>query len=177
MDKSRSPSLAGLVFTVVIVVAVLIYALVALNTQDHLWFVSTFSERPNQIVINCYGEQLILREGSPYFDGLVELINAVLSGRKYWDSTTLSEETYQEYQKSSNMMVIELFYAPRVRIHSFYKYFSNLDSIVIPLDGRHANTNAIFGRVNDLSTAGALHFEGIPDIREYIEEQAICVGP
>ncbi|HLF89453.1 MAG TPA: hypothetical protein VI451_10940 [Anaerolineales bacterium] len=177
MDKSRSPSLGGLIITVVIVVVALMYVFVALNTQDSLWFVPTFAEHPTQIVLNCYGKPLFIRPEDPRYEELVNKVNETLSGNKNWDSLTISDETYAEYQDSSEMMIMELFYAPRVRIHSFYKYFSDLDSIIIPLDGRHAQTNAIFGRTNNASTAGALHYDQIPEIRAFIEEQGICIQP
>lgn len=177
MDKSNSPSLLGLLLTVVFLIIGLVYLFIALNTQDPLWFVSTFEERPSQIVINCYGSQVFIRPDNPNYEGLTSTVNEVLSGRKYWDSLTLSDDSYAEYQTNSEMMIMELFYAPRVRIHSLYKYFSNLDSIVIPLDGRHASTNAIFGRTNNNNTAGALHYDGIPQIRAWVEAQGICVQP
>ncbi|MCB9135721.1 MAG: hypothetical protein H6636_09860 [Anaerolineales bacterium] len=177
MDKSRSPSLLGLIITVVLLSTSLVYLFVSLNTQDPLWFVSSFSELPTQVVVNCYGEPVFIRPNDARYDGLVAKVNEILSGRKYWDQLTLSEDTYQEYQDTSEMMIIELFYAPRVRIHSFYKYFSNLDSIVVPLDGRHASTYAVFGRVNNTNTAGSLHFDNVPQIRVWIETQGICVKP
>jgi hypothetical protein len=177
MDHSRSPSLLGLISTVVFLIVSLIYLFVSFNTQDPLWFVSTFSARPVQIVINCYGSQTIIRPEDSRYEGVVTTVNEILSGRKYWDSLSLSDETYTEYVDSPEMMIIELFYAPRIRIHSFYKYFSDLDSIIIPLDGRHANTNAIFGRTNDRNTAGSLHFDHVPEILQWIEAQGICNKP
>jgi len=177
MDQSRSPSLVGLIVTVVFLVVALVYIFVSINTQDPLWFISAFSERPVQIVINCYGNQTILRPEDSRYEELVAKINEILSGRKYWDSLSLSDETYTEYLDSPEMMILELFYAPRVRIHSSYKYFSDLDSIIIPLDGRHAKTNAIFGRRNDKNTAGSLHFDHVPEILQLIELQGICNKP
>ncbi|NUM45978.1 MAG: hypothetical protein HUU38_14830 [Anaerolineales bacterium] len=177
MDKSRSPSLFGLLITVLFLSIGLVYLFVSLNTQDPLWFISTFAERPSQIVINCYGSQIFIRPEDSRYDGLVNQVNEVISGSKYWDSLTLSDDTYLIYQDSPEMMVMELFYTPRVRIHSFYKYFSNLDSIIIPLDGRHASTYAIFGRVNETNTAGSLHFDNTPEIRQWVESQGICVKP
>jgi hypothetical protein len=177
MDNSRSPSLLGLLVTVAVLIVGLVYLFISLNTQDPLWFVSTFSERPTQVVINCYGEHVFIRPEDARYEGLVSTVNEILSGQKYWDSLSLSADTYVEYQDSSEMMIMELFYAPRARIHSLYKYFSNLDSIVIPLDGRHASTYAIFGRINNNNTAGSLHFDNLPDIRAWVEAQGICVQP
>jgi len=177
MDNSRSPSLRGLIMTVVVLIVALVYLFISLNTQDPLWFVSTFTERPVQIVINCYGSQVIIRPEDARYEGLVAKVNETLSGTKNWDSLTLSDDTYTEYQDSAEVMIMEMFYVPRVRIHSFYIYFSDLDSIVVPLDGRHAKTNAIFGRTNEKNTGGSLHYDHIPAIRQLIEEQGICIKP
>ena len=177
LDKSRSPSLLGLMVTVVFLIAGLVYLFVTLNTQDPLWFITSFDEKPSQIVINCYGSPVFIRPEDALYEGTVTQINVILSGRKYWDSLTLSDLSYDEMVTSAEMMVMEVFYTPRVRIHSFYKYFSNLDSIVIPLDGRHASTYAIFGRTNQKNTAGALHYDNVPDIRTWVETQGICTKP
>lgn len=177
MEHTKSPSLINLLVTAGVLITTLVYALIALNTRDPLWFTSSFDERPEQIIVNCYGEQLIIRPEDSRYDGLVNQVNEILSGKKYWDSLTISDESYQEFQISDVMMVVELYYSPRVRIHSMYKYFSDLDSIIIPLDGRHSQTNGIFGRQNNFSTAGSLHFENMPKVREYMETNGICVAP
>ncbi len=177
MDKSKSPSLLGLLATVVFVIVGLVYGIVALNTQDVIWFVSSFSERPTQITINCYGNKVFIRPEDARYEGLTTKVNEILSGKKYWDGLTISDETFTEYETSSEMVIMELFYAPRVRIHSFYKYFSDLDSIILPLEGRHAKTNAVFGRRNNKNTAGSLHFDHVPQILEWIETEGICSKP
>jgi hypothetical protein len=61
-----------------------------------------------------------------------------------------------------------------VRIHSFYKFFKNVDTIIIPLDGRHASSNSIFGRVRELSVAGSFHVESLQLVTTALGEQGIC---
>lgn len=177
MDKSKSPSFLNLIFTVAGLLIVLVYGGVALNTGDPLWISPIFSEVPREILVICYGDQRTLTPQDPEFQGLTEIVNQTLSSEKNYDPLTMGEQTYIEYRESTTMMVLELFYPSPVRIHSFYKFFSNLDSIVIPLDGRHAATYAIFGRLNDFSTAGSLHFNEMPQVRMYIENQGICLKP
>ncbi len=177
MDKTQSPSLGGLILTMGALIVALVYIFVAFNTEDPLWFYTKFDEQPVEIFLNCYGNEVLIVPGDPQYGGLVALVNKTLSGRKNWDSLTMSNATYQEYLTSPDMMVMELYYSPQVRIHSFYRYFSNLDSLVIPLVGRHAQTNAVFGRSNNQNTAGSLHYNGIPDIRAYIENEGICTTP
>ena len=177
MDRSKSPSLLNLGVTAVVIFGALVYGFVALSTEDLAWFISTYNEYPEEIAVNCYGQQSSLFPGDANYDELVSLINETFSGRKNYDSLTMSQDTYTYYSTSDAVMVLELIYTQKVRIHSFYKYFSNLDSIVLPLDGRHSNTNAIFGRSNGLSTAGSLHYITIPQIRTFVEANGICAKP
>lgn len=177
MDKTRPPSLINLVIIAALIFAGLYYAIIALSTEDPLWFLPTFEEFPEEIVMNCYGTVTSLRPGDEHYDALVGLVNETLSTSKNYDGLTMSDETYTYYLTDSTVMVLELIYTQKVRIHSTYKFFGNLDSIVIPLDGRHSNTNAIFGRSNGLSTAGALHYLALPDIRAYLGTSGLCQAP
>ena len=177
MDKQRKPSLIGMLTTVGVVIGAILYLLIALNTQDSLWFVTSFDEYPYEITVYCYGEEVVLVPEHPLYDEVVAVVNSTLSDPKNWDGLTMSPDTYSEYTVSPDMMVIELFYTPPARIHSVYRYFSNLSSIVIPLDGRHANTHAIFGKIGTSPGAGSLHYGGIPEIRSFIETSDICTTP
>jgi hypothetical protein len=117
------------------------------------------------------------KPGSTQFNKLTDLVNDSISGSKNWDGTTLSEESYSYYQTSDDVMVIELFYAPPVRIHTFYKFYGNVDTIIIPLDGRHSETNALFGRTRGLPAAGSLHLKSTAQIRDYAQNQGLCTKP
>ncbi len=174
MDKSSSPSLVSLGLTALVITAALVYGFIALSTEDPLWFTTTFDAYPEAIDVHCYGGHTTMRPGDDDFDELVAVINETLSGSKNYDPLTMSVETYEYYLTSEAVMALELVYSQKVRIHSFYRFFSNLDSIVIPLDGRHAASNAIFGRANNLSTSGSLHYAGMPAVRAFVESSGIC---
>ena len=177
MDKSKSPSLLNLGITSLVILVALIYGFVTLSTEDPLWFTSAFEEIPEEVFVNCYGQISNLLPEDPRYNGLVATLNVSLSSGKNYDSLTMSDETYEYYLTSDDVMVLEVIYTQQIRIHSFVKYFSNLDSIVIPLDGRHSNTNAIFGRSNGYSTAGSLHYLTMPQVREFVEANNICTAP
>jgi len=161
----------------VLVLAPLIYGIIALNTGDPLWVSPVFSAEPGAIVIHCYGNDVPLEPGTPDFNALTDLVNESLSGRKRWDPLSLSEATYQDYRNSPQMIALELFYASPLRVHSQYKYFSNVDAIIIPLEGRHALSMAIFGRRGELPAAGSFHVETIAPLGEYLAEQGLCRKP
>lgn len=161
----------------VVIVGVIYYLVLAMNTGDARWFLPGFSEQANEIIIHCFGEDVVVSATDPHFQPLNELINATLTGSKRWDPLSMSDVTYSEYQEHPDMMVLEIRYAPPVRVHSNTKYFSGVDTLIIPLVGRHAQYNTIFGRANDNTTAGSLHVDDVSALSEYLAAQGICVAP
>jgi hypothetical protein len=161
----------------ILVIAPLIYLIIALNTGDLLWASPVFDAQPNSIYIHCFGSDVSLQPGSPEFTGLTNIVNEALSGRKRWDSLSLSEQTYQDYQDHPDMMVLELLYAQPLRVHSAYKFFSKVDTVIIPLEGRHAQTNAVFGRWQTRPAAGSFHIGSTTPLVEYLATQGLCRRP
>jgi len=85
--------------------------------------------------------------------------------------------TYEEYQSHPKMMVVELTYPKPIRVHSRYKFFSNVDRIIIPLVGRHAQSNAVFGRRFDFPIPGSFHVDDIEPIKNHLTENDLCAEP
>lgn len=159
----------------VIVLVPLIYLIIAINTGDLLWASPVFNYQPQTLTIHCFGEDVYLEPGTSDFEEMVALINARLSGRKRWDSVTISDETYQDYQSHPQMMVVELTYPEPIRVHSRYKFFSYVDHLIIPLVGRHAQTNAIFGRRAEYPTAGSFHVSDLSEIKDFLANNYLCI--
>ena len=176
-DQPSQPSLTNLFGTVLIFIIVAAYGFVSLNTEDALWFWPKFEAIPQEIVVFCYGDERIIEPGSSQFSELTALTNESVSGRKNWDSLSISDDTYTYYQTSPVVMVLELRYQYPVRIHSIYKYFSNVEALVIPLEGRHSKTNAVFGRTGEEFTAGSLHVQNTGALMDYLSSQGICTAP
>jgi hypothetical protein len=172
--QPTSPSLLRFFGLAILFIAPVIYLIIALNTGDLLWISPFFNAQPAAIVIHCYGEDIPLQPGSEQFNEINGLVKQTLTGRKRWDPLTLSAVTYEEYQTHPRMMVLELFYNSKIRIHSRYKFFSNVDTLIIPLDGRHAQTNAIFGRTNEYISVGSLHVKNTAPLVEYLSVEGIC---
>lgn len=168
------PSIKNLLIIVVLVVAATFYLILSFSTGDWQWWNPRFDQTPSAIVVHCYGESISIEPGSLHFSALTKVVNQSISGQKRWDSLTMSAATYQDYQNHPQMAALELFYPETVRIHSNYKFYSNVDNIVIPLDGRHAQTNAIFGQNQGLTTAGSMHIETKEPITSYLENHKIC---
>jgi hypothetical protein len=161
----------------VIFIAPLVYLIIALNTDDLLWFSPIFSSQPQTILIHCFGNDVYIESNTSEFKTVTDLVNDSLSGRKRWDSLTISDATYQDYQTHPEMMVVELSYSEPVRIHSRYKFYSNVEQIIIPLVGRHAQSNAVFGRTNNRPLAGSFHVTATTPIKNYLTESSLCLEP
>ncbi len=166
-----------MVGTAVLILLPLIYLFIALNTGDLLWASPIFGYQPQSIVIHCFGEDVYLEPGKSEFVKVTELVNQTLTGRKRWDSLTISDETYQDYQSHPQMMVVELSYSQPVRVHSRYKFYSNLTELILPLVGRHAQTNAVFGRRDNFPEAGSFHVSTLEPIKDYLAESGLCREP
>jgi hypothetical protein len=161
----------------ILVIVPLVYLVIALNTGDLLWASPVFNAQPESIVIHCFGRDVLLEPGGEHFSALTERVNESLSGRKRWDSLSLSDETYQDYQEHPQMMTLEFIYPEVMRVHSPYKFFSNVDRIIIPLVGRHAQTNAVFGRWLEYPAAGSFHIRSTAPLVEYLVSQELCIQP
>lgn len=175
MDRARTtPSLLEGAIIAIVGVALLAFLVISLNTGDLLWFLPTFNGLPAKMVVHCYGQDVEIGAGDPLYQAVNEAVNSALTGSKRWDSLSMSDLTYEEYQTSPSMMVIELRYDPPTRIHSLYKFYKNIDTIVIPLDGRHASTNAVFGQLRGNMIAGSLHVDSMEPIVNTLAEEGIC---
>ncbi len=171
----NQPSIASLLVIVTVTVLVLAYAAVALNTGDLLWFWPRNDNQPSAIVVHCYSEEVVVDPASTQFAAITNLVNEALSGRRRWDPLSLSEVTYQEYLSHPNMMTLEVSYPQSVRIHTNTAFFSHVDTLLIPLDARHASKNVVFGRTEEgHPAAGSLIIDTTETVKAYLNDQSIC---
>jgi hypothetical protein len=173
-QQNSQPSLLNLFVTVSVFLAAAFYGFITLNTEDPIWFWPKFDEAPTGMNVYCYGNTFQFEQDSEHLAQVSAMLNTALSGTKNWDSLSMSDETYDYYRSSDAVLVVELNYTQPVRVHSMYKFFSNVDSLVVPLDGRHSKTNAVFGRSGENTTAGSLHIASISEISDYILAQGFC---
>ena len=174
MYEQNQPSLMSLFSTVLIFMVAAAYGFITLSTEDALWFVPTYSEEAAEVSIYCNGVESIFTSGSPHAAALNGYINEALSGSKNWDSLTMSDDTYDYYQTNDAVVAVEFRYSQPVRVHSMYTYFSNFNVLVAPLTGRHSNLNAVFARVDEVSTAGALHVQSTAPMLDYLVANNLC---
>ena len=95
MQKQNQPSLLSLGVVVIIILLIISYLGITLNTQDPLWFYWGYAEQPYEIVITCYDDFSVVRPGSSAYEALNVQFNELMSDRlKRWDQLTMSDETY-----------------------------------------------------------------------------------
>jgi hypothetical protein len=175
--KPHSPSFLKAALLGIGIFVVMYFVIIAMNTRDLLWFWPKFQEVPVEIVVHCYGKDVQVEPGDPAFEAVTKAVNTSLSGNKRWDGLNMSDETYQDYQTSPAVMVVELSYDPPARIHSQYAYFKGVNTLIIPLDGRHVSSNPVFGRTRDITNSGSYHVESTEPIVIALQEQGICAKP
>lgn len=175
--KPHSPSLLKAAVIGIGIFAAMYFLVTAMNTGDLLWFWPTFDEMPAEVIVHCYGEDVEVKPGGPAFEAVTNAVNTSLSGTKRWDDTSMSEETLLEYQTGPKMMVLELHYDPPVTVHSAYAFFKNVNWLVIPLDGRHAQTKSVFARTGRFINAGSYHVESTASIVAALQDYNVCSIP
>lgn len=176
-SKIHSPSILSCGVVFVFGTALILYLSLAIYTSDLIWFWPVFAEQPSQIVLRCYGQDIEVQRQSVNFNDLTNILNEQLSGDKRWEELPLTDVTYQDYLDSQDMVVVRFFYPEPVRIHSHSIFYSKIDQLLVPLVGRHANTQVVFGLTGDKATGGSLHVKTVQPLLEYIHRAGLCLPP
>ncbi len=189
MKEYRKPTLTGMVPTALVVLTIIAYLGIAINTQDILWAWPIFSAEPSKIVIHCYGTDIVIDPRTQDHRELADTLNQILSGRKRWDPITMSSETYRYYLTSEATLTVEYHYQPDIGIHTWFKHYRDLAILIVPLDGRHAAINPVFGRtrgkpaigampaLEPMSAVGAMIVNTTAPLLDHIQEQGLCQKP
>jgi hypothetical protein len=173
-SAGRTASVLNFLLTVFLAIVAFIYLSLTAYTKDALWFYPVFEARPAFGVLRCYGEEILIQEDSPHLSPITALVNEQISGDKRWDELNLTDETFQYFQSSDLMLLLELNYDEPQRIHSYSPFFSNFDTLLIPLDGRHSEKTILFSLVNGKPSGGSFHLVTYDPLKSYIEENDLC---
>jgi hypothetical protein len=173
----NSPSLLKATISGAVIFGLIVFAVIAMNTSDILWFWPIFNETPAGILVNCYGTHVEVQPGTSAFVAVNRVVNSSLTGVKRWDQTTMSETTFEEYKTSPDVMVLELHYDPPVTVHSQYAFMKSVNWLVIPLVGRHANTNAVFGIEGSFIDPGSYHIKSTTPLINVLQANGVCSQP
>jgi len=160
-------NLRGLLFALVVVIALIVLGVGALTNGDPLWFLPFFNDVPQRIVVYQNGCRVELNDGQPGFDQLTAAINQTLPQYDGFNSTTgISLGSLTDYREKER--AVEVFYAKPVTIHAPYR-FGHPETLFIPLSGYLADSRSVFGGKAGDYWAGALRLKSIEPIQRAAE--------
>jgi hypothetical protein len=155
----RRPTSAGCVKPVLVVLGTIIvfsYSVIALLSQDPVWFLSRAAlPDPERIVIRVDGQETRLGPSTPDYDVIVGATRKGLSAFKSWGlgSMGLSEATLREYEKQG--VILELYFGQPVDFHLPFND-GRPTALLMPVKGRFGGEGYVFRGKNGKWWAGQL---------------------
>lgn len=157
-SNSRSGILQPLIMMIG-AIALIIYLIGALNTGNWFWILPiqpTFV--PSRILIRDHGQVTEYRPDDPQFTILRDALDNAFSDFSNLDLVPigLSEGTLQSYNESA--VVMEVYYPQPIRFNSIVR-MSNVNQLLIPIEGRHSGYRYLFPGSDGQWLAGAFVME------------------
>jgi hypothetical protein len=177
ISAGKKASILDFLLTIALVIVGSVYLVVAAFSGDLKWFWPKFNSMPSQVVVLCHGHETRLEGTSLEAEALALLMNGQLSGDKRFDPLNLTPSTYAYYRSDPAVVTLELVYAAPVRIHLPNKYFTNITSLLIPLQGRYANSSILFGLIDGVPAGGSLHLTSIQPVIDRLASTGLCIIP
>lgn len=140
-------------------IVLIIYFIGALNTGNWFWILPIQPTYvPSRIVIRNHGQVTEYRPEDPEFAILREALDNAFSDFSNLDLVPigLSEGTLQEYNESS--VVMEIYYPQPIRFNTIVR-MSNVNQLLIPIEGRHSGYRYLFPGSDGQWLAGAFVME------------------
>ena len=111
-------------------------------TQDPLWFVSSFDEKPVHIVVYHNGGKSEWQVGDPGFDLLADGVRQSLDqGVLRQSGIGIGEETLADaYAK---YVTVEAFFSHPVKLHANF-FTGHPVQMLFPITGRHSDLTVVF---------------------------------
>lgn len=132
------------------------YLVNLLNTGNPFWFLPIQpSYTPSRIVIYNYGQVVTIRPGDPAFNTLVSGLNDSLAAfqNQALVDIGISDETLQRYHDQE--LVLDIYFPDEIKFNLPIR-FSQVNNLLIPIDGRHSDSRYVFLGKNGQYLAGAL---------------------
>jgi hypothetical protein len=177
VSAGKKVSILDFLLTIGLAIVVFIYLMLAAYSRDLLWFWPKFDEMPVLVLVRCQGQEHRLEGTSAEAQVIAWMLNEQLSGNKRFDNLNLSAPTYEYYQTDQGVITLELLYSEPVRIHLPNMYFSNITSLLVPVEGRYANNKIVFGLINGVPAGGSIHVNSTQKIVDYFAKSGLCTVP
>jgi len=177
VSAGKKASILDFLLTIALVIIGSLYLVVAAYSGDLKWFWPKFNSMPSQVVVLCHGHETRLEGSSVEAQALALLVNGQISGDKRFDSLNLTPPTYDYYRTDPAVVTLELVYAQPVRIHLPNMFFTNITSLLIPLEGRYADSAIIFGLIDGVPAGGSLHVQSNQPVMDHLASSGLCAIP
>lgn len=174
IGKRHPPSILKSLSIFILAILGFGYLSIAVSTGDLLWFWPAFNGKPASITVHCAGRLRPVPPGSNAFEQLSNGLNDELWGLNQWQTLSLSEATWNDYVLGEESQVLEYRFSPYETIHSYFRFFKNFDTLIVPLEGRHANSNPVFGLKGELILPGSFRLESNAPLQEIVREYNLC---
>jgi hypothetical protein len=175
MKRQRDRSnFIGAIVVMVVVVGLVVWWVSSLTNEDPLWFLRTFNEDADWIVIYWDGRQVMLFPGDPGYDQVME---AFQDGVAHWvgyeSGVGLSDTSLAHYREEARML--ELCYNEPVQVHTRH-LFPRARKFYVPLSGTHSQWHRVFAGLTDVPRIGVLNigdarFERLLDAVEKVVQR------
>lgn len=131
-----------MILVVILFILVIYLGTIFFTTQDPLWFVSSFEERPMRIVVYHNGEKSEFRVGDPGYDRLAEAVRLSLAeGVLRQSGIGMGADTLKDaYEK---YITVEAFFSHPVKLHANF-YTGHPIQMLFPITGRHSELGVVF---------------------------------
>ena len=159
MRAARKPKHQRVLTPILVVLGSILlfgYGVVALLSQDALWFLSRVDLPDAQrIIIRVDGDETVLTPGSAGFDEILEAARSSLTGFKSWapGSMGLSPSTLEAYQTAGT--ILELYFAEPINFRLPFADGSPR-ALLFPVEGRYGGEGYLFRGKNGKWWAGQL---------------------
>ncbi len=143
MNRPGSSSALVKLILVTILFGVVIYFLtIVFVTQDALWFIRGFNERPVRIVVYHHGQRSEWRPRDPGYALLAEAVRRSLDGGVVRQSGIgMGDNTLQDAY--ARYVSVEAFFSKPVKLHAHF-YTGHPDHMLFPITGRHSELTVVY---------------------------------
>ncbi len=138
----RTGTLFKMILVVILFIVVTYLGTIFFVTQDPLWFVSSFDERPVRIVVYYNGEKSEWIVGDPGYEVLAEAVRQSLDqGVLRQSGIGMGEQTLRDAY--TRYVTVEAFFSHPVKLHANF-YTGHPTQMLFPITGRHSELNVVF---------------------------------
>jgi hypothetical protein len=168
--QSKKPSIFMLLLVFAISIAIVVWAGMAVTTDDALWFLPIFSEDASSYTVYWDGEQILLEPGTADYARMNEAFQEELTGiRSHPNGVGLSEVMLAHLQDAGRL--VEAQYAEPARVHSRYRFGAS-PVLYVPLSTHHAWNSRVF----NAARGSPLELDSIDRIMAAAEEIVVGAG-